>query len=60
MEMRSTCYDHDGNECLKIFKEIGIEDCKMEQIVRLERQSEDGRDRPMLVKMSTEKKNGKS
>ena len=48
--MPATRNDHDGNECLKIFKEIGIEDCKMEQIVRLGRRSEDGRDRPMLVK----------
>ena len=53
--MPATRYDHHGNECLKIFKEIGTEDCKMEQIGRLGRRSEDGRDRPMLVKMSMEK-----
>ena len=57
--MPATRYDHDGNECLKILKEIGIEDCKMEQIVRLGRQSEDGRDRPLLMKMSTEKEKWK-
>ena len=42
--MPATRNDHDGNEFLKIFKEIGIEDHKMEQIVRLCRRSEGGRD----------------
>ena len=34
---------------------MGIEECKIEQIVRLGKQSSDGRDRPMLVKMSSER-----
>ena len=29
IEMPATRYDYDGNQCLKIFKEIGIEDFKM-------------------------------
>ena len=45
----------DGNECHKIFEELGVEGCTVDQVIGLGRGGDDGRDRPMMVKMSTER-----
>ena len=47
--------EHDGNECQKNFKELGVEGCTVDQFIRLWKRGDDGRDRPMMVKMSSER-----
>ena len=47
--------EHDGNKWQKIFEELGVEGCTVDEVIRLGRRGDDGRDRPMMVKMSSER-----
>ena len=41
-------------ECRKIFEEIRVNDCRMEQLIRLGKKRDDGKARPLLVRLGSE------
>ena len=49
-------YEDDKAECRKIFEEIRVNDCKMEQLIRLGKRGEEGKARPLLVRLGSEEK----
>ena len=47
-------YEDDKMECRKIFEEIRVNDCRMEQLIRLGKKRDDGKARPLLVRLGSE------
>ena len=41
-------------ECRKIFEKIRANDCRMEQLIRLGKKRDDGKARPLLVRLGSE------
>ena len=41
-------------ECRKIFEEIGVNDCRMEQLKRLGKKRDDEKAKPLLVRLGSE------
>ena len=54
-ETQTAKNEDDEAECRRIFVEVGVEDCTVEHMFRLGRPSDNGKHRPLLVKLSTEK-----
>ena len=46
------CED-DRRECKNILRELKVEDCTMQQLIRLGKKKEDGKTRPLPVRMSS-------
>ena len=47
--------EDDEAECRRIFVEVGVEGCTVEHMFRLGRPNDNGKHRPLLVKLSAEK-----
>ena len=47
-------YEDDKMECRKIFEEIRVNDCRMEQLIRLGKKRDDGKARPLLARLGSE------
>ena len=54
-ETQTAKNEDDEAKCRRIFVEVGVEDCTVGRMFRLGRSSDNGKHRPLLVKLSTEK-----